>query len=399
MSSNNQHREFIKLRPACLMAFIALVGFAMAVAVFLAFFISKDSWSFRLPACPGPRATPSFLQIQVLGHGEHSARDVAVDPEKNPWASEVISAIQQIQAKDNGDSSVGSVVLDPEQNKWIDKPINALRDAGKRQSGVPVVGANPTSNVEIDREKNLWVGELITALQQIQAKVNEDVSVSGVIVDPNENPWIDEMLAVLRNAVETQVTDTTVREYIEQQMPCTGDANSSTACPAPEVGTPDAVAPGLRGYIQKQMNCADKEHLKMSGFIRFSNNNAEINDAAEKMKINEFVARTDKRGTKWGVFGFASEAGEKDSNRKLSWQRACGVTKYICNEYNCQSSGLDCNTYPKDQGEKVEVKHTCAVSDGNPKSEFLIYPLGEDHFINGVADSRSVVIAACEAQE
>lgn len=323
---------FIKVHPTCLTAFIALIGFAMALVVFLAFFINKDSWSFRLQECSTPRTTPSFLQIQVLGDSEHSSRDVVVDPEKNPW---------------------------------IDKLINALHDAGKRQSDVPAVDPNPISNVVIDRGKN---------------------------------PWIDELLAVLRNAAETQVSDTSAREDIGQQMHCADDANSSTVCPAPQAGASDTVAPDLREHIRAQMNCA-ADDLKMSGFIRFSNNNASINDVAQKMKINEFVARIDKRASRWGVFGFASEAGEKDRNRKLSWQRACGVTKYICNEYNCQSSGLDCNTYPKDRGEKVEVKHTCTVSDGNSKNKFLIYPLGEDHFINGVADSRSVAIAACGARE
>ncbi len=320
-------RAFIKVRPACLTAFIALVGFAMAVVVFLAFSVNKDSWSFRLSECPASRTTPSFLQIQVLGDGNNSSRDVVVDPEKNPWVNQLIDALPHMQAQDKNGGSV--------------------------------------SNVVIDRDKN---------------------------------PWIDELLAGLRNAAETQVTDTMAREDIEQQIHCAGDANSSTVCPAPQAGASDTVAPGLREHIRAQMNCA-ADDLKISGFIRFSNNNASINDAAEKMKINKFVARIDKRASRWGVFGFASEAGKKDRNRKLSWQRACGVTKYICNEYNCQPSGLDCNTYPKDQGENVEVKHTCAVSDGNPKSEFLIYPSGEDHFINGVADSRSVVIAACGAQE
>lgn len=348
----------IRLRPACLTAFVALNGFAVAVAVFLAFF-NNDSWCFRLPECPGPRATPLLLQIQALDDGENSTLDAIVDPEKNHWADELINALQQIQqAMDNEGDSVSNVVVDPKENPWIDKLINALRDAGKHQSGVPGDGANSTR---------------------------------GVVIDRGENPWIDEMLTVLRNAAEGQVKNTTVREYIEKQMPCAGDANSSTECPAP-----GAVAPGLREYIRKQMQCAAAGELKVSGFIRFSNNNAEINDAAEKMKINDFVERIDKQASRWGVFGFASEAGGKKRNRKLSWQRACGVKDYICKDYDCQSCDIDCNTYPKGQGGKVKVEQACTVSRGDPKSELLIHSLGEDHFINGVADSRSVVIAACK---
>ena len=358
-------QAFIKVHPACLTAFIALVGFAMVVAVFLAFSINKDSWSFRLPECLAPRTTPSFLQIQVLGDGNNPTRDVVVDLEKSPWLNQLIDALPQMQAQDKNGNSVSNVVVDPKENPWIDKLINALRDAGKRQPGAPCAVEN---------------------------------SIRNVVVHRDENPWIDEMLAVLRNAAKTQVTDATARGYIEQQRHYADDANSSTECPVPDTGAPDAVAPGLSAHIREQMACSEGE-LKMSGFIRFSNNNADVSDAAEKIK--EFVARIDKQASRWGAFGFASESGEKDRNLELSWQRACAVKQYICENNSHLQCRADCKTYPGDNDKKEKAMPQCvgAGADGNPKDEFLTCFLGEQHFINGVADSRSVVIAACKTKE
>lgn len=357
-------RDFIKVSPACLTAFIALNGFALALVVFLAYFISKDSWSSRLPECSGPRTTPSFLQIQVFGDGENSTRDVVVDSEKNPWVGELVNALRQIQqAPDNDDGSVSNVVVDPKENPWIDKLINTLRDAGKRQSGTPVAGTNFIGNVVIDRDKN---------------------------------PWVDELLDVLRSAAETQVTDATVREHIEKQIHCADDENSSAERPESEAVELDAVVPGLSARIQKQMGCADSEHLKVSGFIRFSNNDDSINKIAKK-RIDDFMAG-DKRAGGWDVIGFASEAGEKERNRELSRQRACAVKKYICENNGRSQSDAGCKACPKDKGKEVEAGYKCTVS-GNRETEFLACFLGEEHFINGVADSRSVVIVACKTKE
>ena len=358
-------RAYVKVRSACLTAFIALNGFAVALVLFLAYFIIEDSWSFRLPECSGPRAAPPPLQIQIFCDGENSTLDAIVAPEKDQRTDEIVTVLRHIQqALENDNGSVSNVVIDPKENPWIDKLINALRDAGERQSVAPVAGANPISSVVVLRDKN---------------------------------PWIDELLTVLRSVVETQVTDATVRKYIEKQMHCADDENSSAECPASESVERGAVVPELSERIWEQMGCPADKRLKMSGFIRFSNNDATIK-APAKTRIDNFVEEIDKQGTKWGVFGFASEAGEKKRNRELSWQRACKVTKYISDKYNCVTSGLDCKTCPKGKNGKVDVRYKCPAS-GNRETEFLIRFPGEDHFINGVADSRSVVIAACKTKE
>ena len=79
-------KAYMKMRPACLTAFIALNGFAVALVLFLAYFIGKDGWDISLPKCPKCHTTPSFLQIQVLGGSENSTLEVVVDPEREPMA-------------------------------------------------------------------------------------------------------------------------------------------------------------------------------------------------------------------------------------------------------------------------------------------------------------------------
>ena len=197
------------------------------------------------------------------------------------------------------------------------------------------------------------------SLLQIQVLGDSDSSARDVVVDQKENPWIDELLGVARGAVETQVIDTTVR-----------------------------------AVVLKQMGCAPGERLSVSGFIRFPRNTASIDDVI-KGRIDAFTRQVGDSGKKWGVFGFASEEGNIEENRKLSWQRACAVKKYICKNCGCSSCDIGCSTYPKDKGKKVKTGHKCTITGGKQETGFLIKFLGEEHFINGVADSRSVVIAAC----
>ena len=394
MSSNNQHGEFINVRPACLTAFIALIGFAMAAVVFLAFSINKDSWSFRLPECPAPRATPSFLQIQVLGDDNNSTRDVMVDPEKNPWVSEVISALQQIHTKVNDDSPGGNMVIDPAKNLWIDKLINAVRDADKRQSGVPVVGANPTSNVVIDRGKNPWVNELIDALREggKSKRVALDAGVNS------NGDGDDKPNAPTGSATATDRDNQSKHEanvVVDLKKPSWVDDLANTILSAAEFRAMD---PAIRAEVKKHLICPDGTRLTISDIIRFPIGKHSLNDAAVD-GVENFLCKVGGQATDWRIYGFASGEGGEGVNRELSRQRACAVNKYICENNDRLQCDASCKTYPGNKGKKAEAGPQCVGANGNTKNDFLTCFLGEEHFINSVADSRSVVIAACKTKE
>ena len=162
-----------------------------------------------------------------------------------------------------------------------------------------------------------------------------------------------------------------------------------------------AIDPAIRADVKEHLKCAEDERLSVSGLIRFRGREHSLDDAA-KDSIGSFVTRIDKRASRWGVFGFASEAGDVEENRKLSWRRACAVKEYICkDDVDSPLCKLECKTYPKDKdgdGE-AETGHKCVPAGGDKETGAPICFLGEEHFINGVADSRSVVIAACTTKE
>ena len=182
---------------------------------------------------------------------------------------------------------------------------------------------------------------------QIVVLADGKKSASDVVMDTEKNPWIKEMVNALHNAVEIR-------------------------------GTGER----LRADLGKRMGCAADERLSVSDYIQFASNASSI-DAAAKNKINDFVCRVGGQATKWGVFGFASEPGDDKLNRSLSWKRACEVTKQICN-----ASGFDCENGPDKEGTEMKC---------GDKS-VRVFGQGEEHFINGAANSRSAVIAACTAE-
>jgi len=159
-----------------------------------------------------------------------------------------------------------------------------------------------------------------------------------------------------------------------------------------------AIDPVIRADVKKHLECAKDEDLSVSGLMRFGGGKHSLDEAA-KDRIDKFVARLDKQTSKWGVFGFASEEGNAEQNRKLSWQRACEVKRYICKKRGCSSCDAGCKTYLKDKSLKMEAEHKCTGASGDRKTDFPIICLGEEHFINGVADSRSVAIAACGKED
>ena len=161
------------------------------------------------------------------------------------------------------------------------------------------------------------------------------------------------------------------------------------------VATPD-IDQRLRTRIEKQMACTDGEKLVVSDFIRFPGGKYSITYAEkDKIKVHNFMCEVGEQVTKWRVFGFASEEGSRKTNLELSWKRACEVKKHISKKYIYPPIDIDRNTSPKDGASEMGAGHRCTGDSGSPEDNFSVISLGEEHSINGVADSRSVVIAAC----
>ena len=349
--------KFIRVSPAYLTVFVALNGFAVAAVVLvasLAIHFAVIGW--KAPAqespAPCPHPTPPFLQIQVLGDGGHSAREVVVDPEKNSWVGDVISALQQIQVKGNDVSSASNVVLDPEQNTWIDRLIDAMSEAGKSQCAAPVAGVNP--NGDGGNKSSAPAGNPTAADRPDHSKHE-----AKVVVDVDSPPWVGELLKAIHGAVEYYAIDR-------------------------------AILTEVKGHLK----CNEDERLFISGIIRFPGGEYSLDDAA-KDRMDSFATRVGGQAGKWGIFGFASVERGDEMNRKLSWQRACAVKKYICEKNSRSQCEAGCKTYP---GNKEKAGSQCIGASGNPAKGFLTCFLGEEHFINGVADSRSVVMAACKGE-
>lgn len=177
--------------------------------------------------------------------------------------------------------------------------------------------------------------------------VDGETSTDNVVLDAETNSLIRETLAAIRNAVEMKDTDRKLLEGIKNNMDCGGG----------------------------------KEPV-VSDYIHFKSGDSSLGPIA-KNRIDEFVCRVGDQATKWRVFGFASESGRQEHNRKLSWKRACEATKRLCG-----LNDLDCKKYdPNKRPTEVQCRDKPVV----------LFEQGEEHFINGAANSRSVVIAACRA--
>lgn len=423
----------IKVSPAHLMAFIALNGFALTVGVSvasLATYFALISWNAPPQACADDSKSSA-----VCSAPETSAQEVV--GALNAIDSNLTEINKQLgnQKTLSPYAPVGlpvseewgrNLVVDPKENPWINKLINALHDIGKRQSCVPDTGANPgdtgnnqpkgqtgnpagtyncenvtnavTVNMEkppwvdellkslngvvlVDPDKNEWIKELVAALQQIQEKINNDTGIRDVVIDPQKNQ-------ALIDALQSIVV-----------VPGCGDGKQSGATPSCQ-GTVVAsnIDQRLRKRIRKKMDCNDGEELFLSKYIHFPIGKSST-EPAEKCKITEFMRNDGARATKWGVFGFASESGSNEMNQKLSRQRACAVKAFICKNDDPPLCQTDCKPYPKDGGGQAATGLQCFPAEGDEKTDPLICFLGEQHFINGVADSRSVVIAACKTKE
>ncbi|MDE0156943.1 MAG: hypothetical protein OXS28_15265 [Gammaproteobacteria bacterium] len=442
-------RHYIKVRPACLTAFVALTGFALALLIFLEFLTSNHNLRLRLPECSGPAAIPSFPPMRVSGGSGSSARNIAVDPNENTWVDKLAnifcdSGRHQSITHNTGTISIRNLVIDQNKNPWIDDLLEVLRRAVESQvadmearkhilSAInsnlteinkqlgnqrTLLPCNPTGtqagegcannrDVLVILEQDASASKLKDALEQIQKQLSDNNSPAlNVVIDPEKNQaFIEAMKAV--GSPQSCVTDAGKNR---------GSDSKSPACDVIVTleeplwvnnlvkalhGVVEfyAIDPAIRSDIKEHLKCDNGKHLSVSGLIRFSGGEHSL-DGAAKDSIGSFVTRIDRRASRWGVFGFASEAGDAEENRQLSWQRACAVKEHICkNDADSSLCKLDCETYPKDRSGRTATRLQCLPVEGDEKTYPLICFLGEQHFINGVADSRSVVIAACKAKE
>ena len=320
------------------------------------------------------------------------------------------------------------LVVNQKKNPWINELKNALHDIGKRQSCIPDTGANPgsagnnppedqsgtstdtrkcenaTHAVTVNMGKPPWVDDLLTSLGGIKQAISSDDSrTRNVVLDPEKNEaLINALKGVSRHQPcltgadkhpggngEAPACDVTVA----LEKPPWIDDSVEALHGAIEFY---AIDPVIRSHLRRYLNC-DNKRLSVPGLIRFQSSEHSLNRDA-KVNIDDFVERIDRHKNKWGVFGFASEEGNAGHNRALSWQRACEVTKHIAAKHNCATNNLDCSTIPDGWEMNMHIKHKCPGVNGHPNRDFLIRFLEEQHFINGVADSRSVVIAACRTK-
>lgn len=122
----------------------------------------------------------------------------------------------------------------------------------------------------------------------------------------------------------------------------------------------------LPSYLAEKTACGNAR-FDMSDFIRFDWMKSDLDDAA-KTQIADFMERSGQV-KKLRVFGFASPDGREGHNKGLAEDRANVVMEEIKNRYPA-----------------------CSYSDSKIK------PIGENHPINGIANSRSAVIVACREQ-
>ena len=132
----------------------------------------------------------------------------------------------------------------------------------------------------------------------------------------------------------------------------------------------------LRQYVTKEMECTEEgQQVHISKFIWFNRDDSEVEtNPANKGNIDKFVSRWVGKIDQWTVFGFASPDGERTRNDSLSEDRAEAVKGLMC-PFNKKT---DCEA----KFGTIEIKDS-----------------GENHPINGVANSRSAVIAVCVQQD
>ena len=128
----------------------------------------------------------------------------------------------------------------------------------------------------------------------------------------------------------------------------------------------------LARFLVPEMACENEAPVKMSDLIHFALNRDDIREQ-QSLQIGLFTLGLNMTDVNLKVFGFASADGIETDNSTLAESRANNVF--------------------------TEMNRWCQrIVDGCPTFDSAdVVAVGEDHFINGVANSRSAIIAICDS--
>lgn len=185
-----------------------------------------------------------------------------------------------------------------------------------------------------------------------------------VTFNPGNNPQVDRLIRAIEGLERQQLV-------IKQQEP---DSLKLDLEDNPQVDRLIRAVEGrspqypvteqrLTSYLAERSACGNAR-FDMSDFILFYRTKSELDKAAKGL-VAEFMKRNGQIKKLW-VFGFASPDGEDELNKGLAEVRVKAVRKEI-------------------------------QAGRSYSGDIAVKPIGEDHPINGIANSRSVVIAACRA--
>ena len=145
----------------------------------------------------------------------------------------------------------------------------------------------------------------------------------------------------------------------------------------------------FRPYVEAAMTCENRERLKLSTFIRFTNAMTDLDQdpfyLGKYRNIEAFVNQWGRQATRWAVFGFSSPDGPSETNVQYAEDRAAFIKSKLCQFPEHKRHALNCDSPNED------------VTYLMPKES--IKPFGEYHPINGIANSRSAVIGVCVPDE
>ena len=200
--------------------------------------------------------------------------------------------------------------------------------------------------------------ELEEVKQSISKLQKQNDSLRSLIEEHRKQPHSSEIGNIKQAVSDLQKAAKSLRSLIQQH------------------GHDDPVTESrLRQYVGAEMKCGESMRVEMSKFIHFKKGSDTLVDFPNNRPvITDFIAKN-PTSNDWFVFGFASADGEKRINKDLSAKRAKTV--------------------------KDEIERRCSSSPGSERrpncsnKKIAHEGMGERHPINGVANSRSAVIAAC----
>ncbi len=220
-----------------------------------------------------------------------------------------------------------------------------LKNEGDKNKpiAIPLSGIVCIADEESGCEPNDTIEQLIKQIEAGLKKLEE------ISLKPEYNPWITTLI----EALEENVTENGVRQYISQNV-----------------------------------ECGENQRVEVSKFILFDRNESDfdldeederknLSKQRERQKVSDFAKDWKEKATRWTVFGFASADGEQTGNNNLSLKRSEEVKKLLCMYLKNHNPNFDCDS----------------------KETLTARGLGEDQPINGVANSRSARIAVCVRDE